>query len=93
MIAVGRVCVKIAGRDAGMKCIVTEVIDNNYVRIVGETRSRKCNITHLEPLNQRVDLKGSSETAIKKALADAGINLRVSKPKKTAAQSRAQKKA
>lgn len=46
---IGRICVKIAGRDAGKKCVIVDVIDNNYVLIDGATRRRKCNISHLEP--------------------------------------------
>lgn len=35
---IGRVCIKIAGRDAGMKCVVVEQLDNNFVLIDGQTR-------------------------------------------------------
>ena len=41
MIEVGRLCVKIAGRDAGKKCVITELIDEKLVMIDGETRRRK----------------------------------------------------
>ena len=51
MFEIGRLCVKIAGRDAGLKCLVVEVIDDNYVLIDGQTRRRKCNIKHLEPVS------------------------------------------
>ena len=57
MIEVGRLCVKIAGRDAGLKCVVVEVLDNNFVTIDGQTRRRKCNILHLEPLSEKIDIK------------------------------------
>ena len=53
---VGRVCIKVAGRDAGNKCVVIEVIDNNYVMIDGMTRRRKCNIVHLEPLKEIIKI-------------------------------------
>lgn len=88
MITVGRICVKTAGRDAGKRCIVVEIMDKNYVRIAGETRSRKCNIAHLEPLAREVKLKGSSEAAIAKAVAGAGFALRETKAKKAAARPR-----
>jgi large subunit ribosomal protein L14e len=68
MIDVGRICVKIAGRDAGLKCVVVEVLDNNFVLIDGETRRRKCNILHLEPLDKTVELKkGASHAEVEKA--------------------------
>ena len=54
----GRVCVKIAGRDAGKHCVVLEAIDANYVVVEGpEVRKRKINIAHLEPLADKIDAK------------------------------------
>ena len=50
MFETGRICIKIAGRDAGNICIVIDKIDENYVLIDGNVRRRKCNIAHLEPL-------------------------------------------
>lgn len=52
MFEVGRVCVKIAGRDAGKKCVIIELVDEKTVLIDGETRRRKCNVMHLEVLDQ-----------------------------------------
>jgi len=43
----GRICVKTAGRDAGLKCVIVDVLDDKFVLIDGETRRRKCNILHL----------------------------------------------
>ncbi len=57
MIGLGRLCLKIAGRDAGKKCIVVDLLDNNFVLIDGETRRRKCNIMHLEPLDNLIKIK------------------------------------
>ncbi len=57
MFEVGRVCMKIAGRDAGKKCVVVDVLDKGYVLVDGETRRRKVNARHLEPLMQVVDVK------------------------------------
>jgi large subunit ribosomal protein L14e len=67
-IEVGRVCVKIAGREAGEKCAIVEVIDDKFVEIVGsKIKNRRCNIKHLEPLNETVDVsKGAEE--VKKQL-------------------------
>jgi large subunit ribosomal protein L14e len=54
----GRVCVKIAGREAGKHCAVLEVVDANYVVVEGpEVRKRKTNVAHLEPLADRIDSK------------------------------------
>tara|TARA_Y100000034_G_C6894143_1_gene411845 strand:+ start:1124 stop:1558 length:435 start_codon:yes stop_codon:yes gene_type:complete len=57
MIEIGRLCVKIAGRDAKNKCVIVDIIDDNFVMIDGQTRRRKCNIKHLEPLDKVVKIK------------------------------------
>ena len=69
MVDIGRVCVKIAGRDAGKKCIVVDVLGKEMVMIDGETRRRKCNIAHIEPLDKKVDIKkGASHEEVMAAL-------------------------
>jgi large subunit ribosomal protein L14e len=69
MINIGRVCVKIAGRDSGGKCVVVDVLDKNYVLVDGEVRRRKINITHIEPLELSVDIKkGTSHEDVMSAL-------------------------
>lgn len=69
MFGIGRVCVKLAGRDAGKKCLVVDILDDNFVLIDGETRRRKCNVIHLEPLDEVVDIaKGASHERVCKAL-------------------------
>ncbi|MEK6857809.1 MAG: 50S ribosomal protein L14e [Nanoarchaeota archaeon] len=86
---IGQICVKIAGRDAGKKCVVVEIIDNNFVLIDGETRRRKCNLIHLEPLEQTVDIKkGASHEAVEKVLQVLGITTRNTKQKKAAKRRR-----
>ena len=107
MYSVGRVCVKLAGRDSGKKCVIVEVLENNYVLIDGATRRRKCNKFHLEPTSATVQIKtGASHEEVAKAL---GIDARkksnkvkstkqkatrkVSSRPKTAAAPKAEKKA
>ncbi len=83
MIEIGRICVKIAGRDAGKKCVIVDILKGQYVMIDGETRRRKCNLSHLEPLDQKVELKkGASHEEIKNVLKKIGIETRETKPKK-----------
>lgn len=82
MIHVGRVCVKTAGRDAGRRCVVVDILDNTFALIDGETRRRKCNILHLEPLDLVVDIeKGASRESVAEALKKEGISARETKPK------------
>jgi len=57
MFEIGRLCIKIAGRDADKKCVVVDKIDDKFVLIDGQTRRRKCNIVHLEPLDKVVKIK------------------------------------
>ena len=82
MIEVGRICVKIAGRDAGLKCVVIDILDKNYVLIDGETRRRKCNILHLEPLKEVIKIKkNASHEEMKKEFEKLGLKARETKPK------------
>jgi large subunit ribosomal protein L14e len=54
---VGRVCVKVAGREAGRRCVVVEARDETYVVVVGKgVKRRRCNVRHLEPLPLKLDL-------------------------------------
>ena len=74
VIEVGRVCVKIAGHEAGKKCVIVDVVDRNYVLVAGpEVKRKRCNIAHLEPLPQKLDIaKGASDEDIKQAFLAAG---------------------
>ena len=65
-IEVGRVCVKTAGREAGEKCVIIELIDENFVEVVGgSVKNRRCNINHLEPLEATIEVSDDIE-AVKK---------------------------
>ena len=69
MIEIGRTCVKLAGRDAGKKCAIIDILDKNNVMIDGETRRRKCNILHLELLEETIKIgKNASHEEVCKAL-------------------------
>jgi large subunit ribosomal protein L14e len=59
----GRVCIKKSGRDAGSKVVVTKVIDARFVSIIAPHRpkERKCNVSHLEFLNERVDPRDKAQ--------------------------------
>jgi len=69
MLNIGKVCMKIAGRDAGKLGVIVDVLDENYVLIDGEVRRRKCNIRHVEPLARDVEIKkNASHADVLKAL-------------------------
>ncbi len=64
----GRVCLKIAGRDAGRKAVVVEELDNTFVLVDGDVRRKKANVKHLEPLPQVLEIhSGASHEEVKKA--------------------------
>ena len=82
MIEVGRLAIKIAGRDAGKKCVIVDIVDDNTVLIDGETRRRKCNINHLEPLKGKIDIKkGASHADIISVFKKLGIEIKEKKSK------------
>lgn len=64
MLDVGRLCIKTAGRDAMRHCIIIDIIDEKYVLVDGNTRRKKVNKAHLEPLNKIFDIKKNAETKI-----------------------------
>ncbi len=82
MIELGRLCLKIAGRDAGKHCIVVDLLDNNLVLIDGETRRRKCNIKHLEPLDKTIKIKkNASHDELKSEFKKLKLKVLETKPK------------
>jgi len=81
MYEIGRLCVKTAGRDSGLKCVIIEV-NGPMVVVDGETRRKKVNVKHLLPLDQVVKiLKGASHADVKNALEPLGLNVRDTKPR------------
>jgi len=85
---IGRMVVKTAGRDAGCKAVIIDVLDDNYVLIDGETRRRKCNMAHLEPLAENIEIgKNASHNDVATAFKKIGIELK-EKIKKEITQSK-----
>lgn len=78
-VEVGRICIKLRGREAGKKCVIVDVIDNNYVVITGPkelsgVKRRRTNIRHLEPVDKKVEVsKGASDEEVIKALESANL--------------------
>jgi len=82
MITVGRLCVKIAGRDAGKKCVVIDVLDKNFVLLDGQVRRKKCNIKHIEPLEKEIKIeKNADHTVVVAAFKKLGLEVTDTKPK------------
>ena len=87
MMEVGRLCMKIAGRDANKICVVIETYEDNHVLVDGETRRKKCNIKHLEPMNKVIKIKEkASRDDVKKAFTELGLGFFEPKSKKPEAR-------
>ena len=75
----GRICIKVAGREAGSYCVIVEKKEENYVMVTGPKaltgiRRRSCNVRHLEPLETVLSIKaGADDAAVEKALEEAGL--------------------
>jgi len=93
MYEVGRVCVKIAGKDAGRIVVVVEKVDNNFVLIDGNVKRNRCNVRHLEPLGRTVKIsKGESSEKIKEILSESGFKVRLVKSKSPVEKPKKQRK-
>src|SRR3989344_3155225 len=79
---IGRIVVKTAGRDAGKKAVIVDILDHKFVLLDGETRRRKCNTLHLEPINQSIKIaKNASHAEVAKTLKEIGIETLQTKPR------------
>lgn len=59
-LGIGRVCIKLCGREAGEQAVVLEKVDEKHVSIIGpKVRKRKCNIAHLFPTGKTIKITKS----------------------------------
>jgi large subunit ribosomal protein L14e len=72
-IDVGRICVKLVGREAGKKCVIVDVVDKNFVLVTGPkqlngVKRRRVNVNHIEITERKVNIKrGESDEELVKA--------------------------
>ncbi len=73
----GRVCLKTAGREAGRKCVVVDIIDEKFVLIdAPSVKRRRCNVNHLDLTDDVLKIKkGAMIKDIQKALKEAKVKL------------------
>ena len=87
---IGRICVKVAGREASRKCVIVDIIDDNFVLVTGPkgvsgVKRRRANVKHLEPTPFKIDIKkGASDEEVVKALEEAKLINEMRKPVKPA---------
>ena len=73
-IEVGRVCVKMAGRESGRKCVIVDVMDKSFVLVTGPkkvtgVKRRRVNINHVAPLKDILQIKrGASDEEVTQML-------------------------
>ncbi len=78
VIEVGRICVKLAGREAGRKCLIVDIADKNFVLITGPkavsgVKRRRVNVSHIEPLQDKIKIeREASDEEATEALKAAG---------------------
>lgn len=69
---------KIAGREAGRKCVIIDIIDKNFVLVTGPqsisgVRRRRANVNHLEPTPDNIEIKrGATDEEVIEALEKSG---------------------
>ncbi|MFP3212954.1 MAG: 50S ribosomal protein L14e [Thermoproteus sp.] len=79
VIEIGRIVVKVLGREAGRKAVVVDIVDDNYVVITGPksltgVKRRRVNVNHIEPTDKRLDIKrGAGDEEVLKAVEAAGL--------------------
>jgi large subunit ribosomal protein L14e len=87
-IEVGRICVKVVGREAGKRCVIVDIIDKNFVLVTGPkdasgVKRRRVNISHIEPIGEKIDIKrGATEEEVTDALKAADKLEEMAKPVK-----------
>ena len=79
VVEVGRICVKIAGRETGRKAVVVDLVDDNFIVVTGPksltgVKRRKVNVKHVEILDKKVEVpRGASDEEVLKAIEAAGL--------------------
>jgi large subunit ribosomal protein L14e len=79
VVEIGRICVKTYGREAGRKCVIVDIIDENFVVVTGPKkltgiRRRRVNVGHIEPVDAKVNIeKGASDEEVEKAIESSGL--------------------
>lgn len=98
---IGRVCMKIGGREAGKYCVVLKAEkdkkNKTFVLITGPklltgVKRRRCNIEHLEPTPHKLEIKEeASEEMVIEAFKKAGLVAKLNLRMPSAAEIKAEK--
>ena len=77
-IEIGRICIKVTGRESGQKCVIVDLIDKNFVLVTGPKevsgiKRRRSNVNHIDVTEDVINIdRGASDADIVKTLKDAG---------------------
>ncbi|MFB3890246.1 MAG: 50S ribosomal protein L14e [Candidatus Bathyarchaeia archaeon] len=77
-VEVGRICMKLVGRENGKKCVIIDVMDKSFILVTGPkkvtgVKRRRVNINHVQTLEDKVDIKrGASDDEVAQSLEAAG---------------------
>ncbi|AFZ70162.1 hypothetical protein Calag_0389 [Caldisphaera lagunensis DSM 15908] len=78
-IEIGRVCIKTTGKELGRKCVIVDIIDQNFVLITGPkslsgVKRRRTNIKHLMPTDKIINIKkGDSDEEVLNQLKNSNL--------------------
>ena len=76
---VGRIAVKIAGREAKRKCVIVQIKDRNFVVVTGPqnltgVRRRRANIDHLLLTDKKIEIpENADDETVLAAIEKAGL--------------------
>lgn len=94
---VGRVCMKIGGRESGKYAVVLKKMNDAFVLITGPkiltgVKRRRCNIEHLEPLQYVLEIKEEApEEEVVAAFDKAGLVTKFELKRPSAGEMKAEK--
>jgi large subunit ribosomal protein L14e len=77
-VEVGRICIKMAGRESGKKCVIVDVMDKSFVLVTGPkkvtgVKRKRVNMSHIQILQDKLDIKrGASDEEVTSTLEKAG---------------------
>jgi len=94
---IGRVCMKVAGREAGKYCVVIKKVNNAFVEVTGPkiltgVKRRRANIEHLEPLEYVLQITdAANDDDVIAALEKQNLMTKLGLKKPSAAEMKAEK--
>ena len=82
---VGRLCTKLAGRDAGNVAVIVDIDAKGKLLLDGNVRRRAVNAAHVVPMEKTISItKGASHDVVVKEFEKLGLETRTTKPKPAA---------